>query len=136
MWHARRDSNPRPSGSKPDALSPELRAHVCSRICNLEWGGRRESNPRSSGPQPDVLTATLRPPRDRVREVCVFLILKQVVGFDLDAFSSPLRGDFVRLFDVRIIAAPFLPGRVRLVPVRQCSSTSDVARPSALRGAF
>ena len=27
IWHARRDSNPRPPGSKPDALSTELRAH-------------------------------------------------------------------------------------------------------------
>jgi hypothetical protein len=26
-WYARRDLNPRPSGSKPDALSTELRAH-------------------------------------------------------------------------------------------------------------
>ena len=26
-WHARRDSNPRPPGSKPGALSTELRAH-------------------------------------------------------------------------------------------------------------
>ena len=25
-WHARRDSNPRPPGSKPGALSTELRA--------------------------------------------------------------------------------------------------------------
>ena len=74
-WHARRDSNPRPSGSKPDALSPELRAHVDSRICKLGWGGRRELNPRSSGPQPDVLTATLRPPRGCIREVCIGLIL-------------------------------------------------------------
>ena len=27
IWYARRDLNPRPSGSKPDALSTELRAH-------------------------------------------------------------------------------------------------------------
>ena len=27
-WHARRDSNPRPSDSKSTALSAELRAHV------------------------------------------------------------------------------------------------------------
>src|SRR4029453_5289860 len=28
-WRARRDSNPRPSGPQPDALSAELRAHPC-----------------------------------------------------------------------------------------------------------
>ena len=28
-WRARRDSNPRPSGPQPDALSAELRAHAC-----------------------------------------------------------------------------------------------------------
>ncbi len=35
FWHARRDSNPRPSGSKPDALSPELRARgfALSEVC-------------------------------------------------------------------------------------------------------
>ena len=30
-WRARRDSNPRPSGPQPDALSTELRAHACRR---------------------------------------------------------------------------------------------------------
>src|SRR5690349_11436365 len=38
-WRARRDSNPRPSGPQPDALSTELRAHPMSR-----------HRPRSAGP--------------------------------------------------------------------------------------
>ncbi len=31
VWRARRDSNPRPSGPQPDALSTELRAHATLR---------------------------------------------------------------------------------------------------------
>ena len=45
-WRARRDSNPRPSGPQPDALSTELRAHVPAR----QWRRGRDSNPRSRLP--------------------------------------------------------------------------------------
>ena len=38
-WRARRDSNPRPSGPQPDALSTELRARD-------GWRRGRDSNPR------------------------------------------------------------------------------------------
>ena len=65
-WPARRDSNPRPSVPKTDALSTELRAHttlpcgVQTRLAGpfqgLTWGERRDSNPRSPGPQPGALT--------------------------------------------------------------------------------
>ena len=45
-WRARRDSNSRPSGPQPDALSTELRA--------LEWRRGRDSNPRSRLPDSTV----------------------------------------------------------------------------------
>ena len=41
-WRARRDSNPRPLGPQPNALSTELRAH--------DWRRGRDSNPRSRLP--------------------------------------------------------------------------------------
>ena len=39
-WRARRDSNPRPSGPQPDALSAELRAHAMPRESGGEGGIR------------------------------------------------------------------------------------------------
>lgn len=80
--YARRDSNSQPLGSKPSALSIELRArnsssiknlpqvfeniapqkHICERLIRGEWW---DLNPRSSGPQPDALTTTLHPPQKR-----------------------------------------------------------------------
>ena len=38
-WRARRDSNPRPSGPQPDALSAELRAHAMPSVSVRETGG-------------------------------------------------------------------------------------------------
>ena len=38
-WRARRDSNSRPSGPQPDALSTELRAHACGRAGLAEREG-------------------------------------------------------------------------------------------------
>src|SRR5262245_19754603 len=46
MWRARRDSNSRPLGPQPNALSTELRAHA--------WRRGRESNPRSRLPHSAV----------------------------------------------------------------------------------
>ena len=46
-WRARRDSNPRPSGPQPDALSTELRAHA---MLAKDWRRGRDSNPRSRLP--------------------------------------------------------------------------------------
>ena len=48
FWRARRDSNPRPSGPQPDALSTELRAHAMDRL--RSWRRGRDSNPRSRLP--------------------------------------------------------------------------------------
>ena len=43
LWRARRDSNPRPPGPQPGALSAELRAHE-------RWRRGRDSNPRGRLP--------------------------------------------------------------------------------------
>ena len=42
-WRARRDSNPRPLGPQPNALSTELRAHA---MPSEGWRRGRDSNPR------------------------------------------------------------------------------------------
>src|SRR4249919_3765555 len=36
LWRARRDSNPRPLGPQPNALSTELRAHECWGLAERE----------------------------------------------------------------------------------------------------
>jgi hypothetical protein len=53
-WRARRDSNPRPSGPQPDALSTELRAHALPGTLGGEWRRGRDSNPRSRLPHSTV----------------------------------------------------------------------------------
>ena len=45
-WRARRDSNSRPLGPQPNALSTELRAHDADGV----WRRGRDSNPRSRLP--------------------------------------------------------------------------------------
>ena len=50
-WRARRDSNSRPSGPQPDALSTELRAHA---MRAENWRRGRDSNPRSRLPHSTV----------------------------------------------------------------------------------
>ena len=50
-WRARRDSNPRPLGPQPNALSTELRAHMTLR---RDWRRGRDSNPRSRLPHSTV----------------------------------------------------------------------------------
>jgi hypothetical protein len=49
VWRARRDSNSRPSGPQPDALSTELRAQMPA-----GWRRGRDSNPRSRLPHSTV----------------------------------------------------------------------------------
>jgi hypothetical protein len=45
-WRARRDSNSRPLGPQPNALSTELRAHAMSARTEEAWRRGRDSNPR------------------------------------------------------------------------------------------
>ena len=52
-WRAREDSNLRPSGPQPDALSTELRARAMTPM-GLLWRRGRDSNPRKRKPPSTV----------------------------------------------------------------------------------
>ena len=60
-WSRRRDSNPRPSDYKSDALPTELRRRSKPLIVPNSWSGRRGSNSQHSAWKADTLPIELLP---------------------------------------------------------------------------